>query len=48
MCEVLAMEESKERLSWPDFCKGIAIILVVIGHAIGYTASSGAGGVLKV
>ncbi len=30
-----------KRIAWPDFCKGVAIILVVIGHAIGYVSSNG-------
>lgn len=30
-----------DRERWPDFCKGFAIIIVVIGHAIGYVSLSG-------
>jgi len=35
---------SNNRVQWPDFCKGFAIILVVLGHAIGYVSSSAGGG----
>lgn len=28
--------DGNNRLQWPDFCKGVAILLVVLGHAIGY------------
>lgn len=37
------MEIETKRLFWPDFCKGIAILLVVVGHAIGYVSSYGGG-----
>lgn len=35
----LAIDEN--RVKWPDFCKGFAIILVVLGHAIGYVSFGG-------
>ena len=37
------MANESKRLSWPDLCKGIAIVLVVIGHSIGYVSSYGGG-----
>ncbi len=36
------MKALNERITEPDFCKGIGIVLVVIGHAIGYVSSAGA------
>jgi len=37
------VEDTIERKSWPDLCKGIAILLVVFGHAIGYVSTYGDG-----
>lgn len=37
------METESKRIEWPDFCKGFAIFLVVLGHAIGYASSNGSG-----
>ena len=31
----------QKRIEWPDFAKGIGILLVVLGHAIIYTNSAG-------
>lgn len=36
----------EKRLSELDMCKGVAIILVVVGHAIGYVSSYGGGTML--